>query len=1376
MYEMTTPSKSFRGDDPRAKPGRVGGWAVRGTPVAVVVAAVLLFLFGGKAQAQWNNICGTPTTGEVITCDSSTHDFSEGIIYWNYGTDPPNSWDSITLKIPGVSESTTQIATRDDNNPNLDSGVILLERRSITLEIGTGGRVAITQRGTRPSSYYNTATNSGYGIIVGVDTLAPNEAAIKVDVRSGVMIGTQAARMLQDGIRVTTWNTANTADHSISSGATIYARGEGIQIGSGGSGKMELTNTGDVTAGKRGLFLAHAGEVALTNSGAIVSGSDTATEAHGIHVYKAGTDPVMLKNSGAITAKGSGTHGIFLNARWAESGETEVTNSGAITAARGGMYVDQGGTGAVTVTNSGVIAAKQFGISILSRGSGNTRIINSGDITVDGDFTEGSTDSSGITVGGYGTGHLMIRNSGDITAENFGIFARNQGTRGDVTVRHVAGDIFGKGNSGIHASVGRYFSMEMDEDGPREYGEEGSESGPNPSSTASVRVDILGGSVKASDTSGRVGVEAINFEGGSVKVNVFRGATITAKNNAGIWAWLSDRHNADGRIRITQKGTITSGHKGVYALVDRSSAAGETRAAEKQPLIDIEWEGTFTQLERDAPNRLNNVAHAVEFRQERQGGEVIRGARVNAGIDAEVGSWRIVNRIVTGGDDPGASPDPNEVLAGDQGNAIVAAFRAALEDDRYEVPASDRGDIDTDGTTGYSDSELRTYLMNTPTVLQDVLRRGLSAQERAVLEALWTGGDVDAALAASDYTDEWQKRVRARRDSYNVGNIRVAVNGGSITSDGDGVRAWYALPHDRNGAIDVTVADGASVTGDVAGIYVANAGLGADGFAKQTVTVAGTVTGGTDAAVHLKRGGRITVEQTGQVNAGSSSRAVLSEAGHLDVTVAGTVMGDIRGMGAGDHAVTVRPGGMVTGTIHLDGSTVTNYGTIRGGDNGVTVGAGSTVTNSGTIEAKIPIQVGAGSTVTNSGTVRSTDGSDGVAIWFSKREDREGANTLTVRPGMTVVGKIKGLGGHPDDTVDLRSLADDEGGGGILFVGQDDTPINLDDIKILRSPRSRALCGGGGMCAPLDTTAFALADDVLSDLTGSIHGAVVERGMIPGRTDSGQPTVWATPFGGARNQNGAGTVADATHSFGGGMIGTSRSTSTLRVGGFLGGSVGMLDVDSRQDPDVDVQTIFGGLYTQWALGDGIYDARVLVGRMVHDSTRRIGNQTAEGESHSFFLSPEVGVATALKLASRVDVLPRLRVRYAGLFTKGFRESGKMTDWDVQFEKRTIHLLEGRAEVGVPFTLDNGGQINPRVGVEGRWLLSGSEIRGSEIRKRGRSFTIDAGGDDQVITGFVGVGVSVPVADAITLVGSFDGALTTEDAWRALGYMGLSYSF
>ena len=511
------------------------------------------------------------------------------------------------------------------------------------------------------------------------------------------------------------------------------------------------------------------------------------------------------------------------------------------------------------------------------------------------------------------------------------------------------------------------------------------------------------------------------------------------------------------------------------------------------------------------------------------------------------------------------------------------------------------------------------------------------------------------------------------------------------------------------------------------------------------------------------------------------------------MTVAGTVMGDVLSMGNGDHTVNVRRGGTVTGTVNLAGSTVTVDGTVgritladngmvmvsqtgrvtgAPGGHGVHVGVGGDIVNRGTIAGKIGIIIDGGdSTVVNSGTVRSTDGADGVAFEFTNGRD----NTLTLQRGMTVVGKIKGLSGN--DTVNLTDLTPDEVGI-LTFVNEDDTPANVGNLRLMLPAAAGIghVLRGGDSIVSVDVTAFALADDMLSDLTGAIHGAVVERGMIPGLADSGRSTVWATPFGGARDQKGSGTVADGTHSFGGGMIGTSWSSPNMRVGGFLGGSVGMIDVDSGQTPDVDMQTIFGGLYVQRAVGDGIYDARLVMGRMTHESARRVlGMDTAEVEYHSFFFSPEVGAATTMRLTETLNLLPRVRVRYAGLFTNGFRESGsrQLRNWDVQFQDRTVSVLEGRAEVGVPWTLSNGGQINPRVGVEGRWLLSGSEIRGS---MRGESFNLDAGGDDQVVTGTVGVGLSVPVANSTTLIGSFDGALTTEDAWRALGYLGLSYSF
>ena len=59
---------------------------------------------------------------------------------------------------------------------------------------------------------------------------------------------------------------------------------------------------------------------------------------------------------------------------------------------------------------------------------------------------------------------------------------------------------------------------------------------------------------------------------------------------------------------------------------------------------------------------------------------------------------------------------------------------------------------------------------------------------------------------------------------------------------------------------------------------------------------------------------------------------------------------------------------------------------------------------------------------------------------------------------------------------------------------------------------------------------------------------------------------------------------------------------------------------------------------------------------------------------------------------------------------------------------------------------------------------------------GGAFRVAAGGDTGVGTGTAGFGVALPIEEALELAGNFDGALTTEHAWRATTYLGLTYSF
>ena len=1107
-----------------------------------------------------------------------------------------------------------------------------------------------------------------------------------------------------------------------------------------------------------------------------------------------------------------------------------------------------------------------------------------------------------------------------------------------------------------------------------------------------LAVDVSGATTVTAEGEGGIGVEAFSRGSGAIELEVGADVAIEAPFANGIVGRRAAPGlpmAAPGRMVVTHRGDVRARNVGVLAWVQSMSGStfgdGESAAetAADEPAIHVISSGDVT-VGAGVMDAYIRAAVAGDDEMLQAGEQAVLDAIVAGDSEAletalaalpdaygDVWQTRARGFLAARALSPtdrfswtgGVVPtDPTRRMVDEAAAEIAGLSHAGIRAmalshlavvNHIRVGDEDPAIVASVATITAIDEADRTPQQRATLAMQQetlATQRMLSPAERAVLAAALTGGDLDAALAAlpATYTEAWKDEVRRRAAGYNVGDIRVDVTGGTIASDGDGVDARYVLAHDRNGAIAVTVADGAEIAGERHGLYLGGAGLAAGNgnLRDQTATVNGMVMGGTGAGVHLAGGGTVTVGETGRIGATSGVGVLSDGAGDLVATVAGRVEGDILGRGAGDHMVTVAEGGTVTGTIHLAASTVAVAGTAgqvrldrggevtvaaggriagiegvairsassdltatvagtvagdilgqgegthrvtvaqagavagdilaQGGDlvatvagemegdlraqggaltatitgriagdligegaltatvsgqvagdilgrgegdhmvtvaaggsvtgtihlagstvtvggtvgrvtldnsgmvtvgqmgritgvpnggHGIQVGAGSTVTNRGTITGTIGIQTGTGSTVVNYGTIRSTDGDAGIAVDFPDA----GANTLTLHQGSIIRGKIRGL--TDDDKVDLSNL--DEGEVGILtFVDATNTPVAPGNVVRPRGAE-RFINAGSVVIGDLNTTAFALTDDMLSDLTGSIHAAVVGTGLAASARE-GTPAhghVWATPFGGARNQDGADTLTDGTHYFGGGLFGAGWGGDVLRVGVFAGGSTGRLDVDNVQD--VDVQTIFGGAYAQQMLGDLRLDARLLMGHIEHDSARRVPHSTATAKYTAIFFSPEVGFATHLPVTDTLHATPRLHVRYAGLFTEGFRERAPGTNWDLHFAKRTVQILEVRGEIGVPIPLEGGGWLAPRVGLEGRWLLTGEIV---EATVPGGAFRVAAGGDTGVGTGTAGFGLTLPVAEATTLVGNFDGALTTEHAWRATGYLGLTYSF
>ena len=212
-----------------------------------------------------------------------------------------------------------------------------------------------------------------------------------------------------------------------------------------------------------------------------------------------------------------------------------------------------------------------------------------------------------------------------------------------------------------------------------------------------------------------------------------------------------------------------------------------------------------------------------------------------------------------------------------------------------------------------------------------------------------------------------------------TGAISVTHSGGTIMAGAQGIRARYGTAAADNGRIHVTVAAGTTVTGATDGIFVENAGeglqipkmyapkairdlaaaAGADDliamgglnaagdtietpYRNQLVTVEGTVTGGTGAAVHLSGGGAVIVMKGGEVLAGSSGVAIkVNDPGpaHLYID------GEVKGGNAPDslseeeqaaHAAVHLYGGSViigvNGKVEADGATSAIRGDSRAGE------------------------------------------------------------------------------------------------------------------------------------------------------------------------------------------------------------------------------------------------------------------------------------------------------------------------------------------------------------------------------------------------------------------------------------------------------------
>ncbi len=921
---------------------------VSGLLGAALLAAALL-LAPGEARALIE--CG-PAGSNTLTCSNAA--YNDGIYYPDSaklaGSNP-------TVNIPGRSAGSTTITAGSSQAVGIH--VESQATHGFTVNVGgsTGGTAHVVNivQGTNT----NTDANRNNGVYLRQQS---NHRTTTLDVRSGVTIGSSTTPMKQNGIYVDLRPTAaslgvGATAGTITSAATIHAARQGIRV------RRETGGTNAATT--------------ITNTGAIFSGVGNAAATgsyvdrpHGIYHLQGGTQmtgSVVVVNSGDITLGGAYT-GILLN-KWG-AGVMSLDNSGDIAAvagqtARQGIqfnynYWNNRSTAAVTLTNSGDITASEFGIRLKKLSGGDVALTNRGAITVTGDaatneghaiylvdnFIVGDGRTYAQSGHGVAAGDVTIVNEGALRSKNHALYVFRPAStaNGDDLELTNSGDVVSEDGDGIRL----------------DWGAEGD-----------VTFANGGTSTTSANVSGR-------WHG----IYVGKAARIDFDQTAGTIT--------SGRTGVTLQVTRES------AMGDTRSADGDGNhvpAIDVAWTGGNVARGTAT--DDQGRFRAATAAQVLAFDRESAAGKAVEGTLHYggaAGIEAHALSWRDVAAQAAKGDDPGEIANNAAQMnllstthADSRRAAILAQFRAALGNDEIAVAAPILTAIGTTATTAASqltDTQIVTYLSTdngaTRTLLRNVLAQGLSDDEKAILRAVATNDGVDAALTAAGFSDDasdpndYWSLVKALLDRHNLDDIRVSMTAGSIDSRGDGIRAYYATPNDNNGGISVTIGAGVTVTGAKAGVHVANAGeglrirkryapkairelagnaaageddliaigsLNAAGDAIETpwlnqlVEVAGTVTGGTDAAVHLSGGGAVLVLEGGEVLAGSSGVGILvNDPGPALVHVGG----EVKGGAGGDAAVHLTGGGSVivgpNGKVQANGADHA----IRGGGDAAT--------------------------------------------------------------------------------------------------------------------------------------------------------------------------------------------------------------------------------------------------------------------------------------------------------------------------------------------------------------------------------------------------------------------------------------------------------
>jgi outer membrane autotransporter protein len=275
--------------------------------------------------------------------------------------------------------------------------------------------------------------------------------------------------------------------------------------------------------------------------------------------------------------------------------------------------------------------------------------------------------------------------------------------------------------------------------------------------------------------------------------------------------------------------------------------------------------------------------------------------------------------------------------------------------------------------------------------------------------------------------------------------------------------------------------------------------------------------------------------------------------------------------------------------------------------------------------------------------------------------------------------------------------------------------------------------------------------------------------------------VWASGFGGGRQQWENGPVQRARDVAFGGAIGIDRQfTPDLRLGAFVGGGNSKLGVAYNLQ-NVDSDYVFGGGYGRWDKRNYYVDFALFGGGLSSSSTRQISNnnvasglETATASYHGWFISPDVTYGYRVFMGDYV-LTPKARVRYVGGSLDGYTEVGSAQG--LTMGKRNLSDIEER--LGVEFSsirpVTIGGTLKSSVEVSGIGLQRlGDNTINAVLLAQNIAFTTP--GKSEAFGGVVNVGFEWRPKSNVGVYASVEATAMNDKSFSATGKGGVRVGF